>query len=267
MPRGRLQWSADFSWRDRIWMWCKGREFDSFFLLPGCRRRIRPVRRFRATDLPPTVTTYLRVSCTAHMRHFQQFPAGWKMRGETNGLIFLFIFLKGQNDYVNPCKVRQDPLNPLFRKSSFRKEVYISIFAFQCRHLADQPFPSELFEIVPRKDWTSCDDPWRCYIQLAGQQGGPPESAGHGWEPGLAFDCDYATLNKVSSGYISNLIDQNHFLMLYCSCRPLRMSLHRAVQHRLVCASKIKLDSHRTAPKIGLANGLLLRWHNERPCR
>mmetsp|Transcript_11253 Transcript_11253/g.17693 ORF Transcript_11253/g.17693 Transcript_11253/m.17693 type:complete len:108 (+) Transcript_11253:39-362(+) len=44
-------------------------------------------------------------------------------------------------------------------------------------------------------DWTSCDDPWRCYIKHAGQAGvGPPGSAGNGWEPGLGFDCNYQHL-------------------------------------------------------------------------
>jgi len=44
-------------------------------------------------------------------------------------------------------------------------------------------------------DWTACSDPWRCYIKEAGKPGiGPPESMGHGWQPGLAFDCDYTHL-------------------------------------------------------------------------
>lgn len=44
-------------------------------------------------------------------------------------------------------------------------------------------------------DWANCADPWRCYIKNAGKPGeGPPASMGHGWEPGLAFDCDYQHL-------------------------------------------------------------------------
>jgi hypothetical protein len=74
-------------------------------------------------------------------------------------------------------------------------------------------------------DWTACADPWRCYIKNAGKSGqGPPvrflssvvqqritrepaclmlyvrgqESMGHGWEPGLAFDCDYKVVPSIN---------------------------------------------------------------------
>ncbi len=113
------------------------------------------------------------------------------------------------------------------------------------------------------KDWTSCDDPWRCYIQLAGHAGGPPGSAGHGWEPGLAFDCDYDTLNKV---FPNNGCHPRSMIVLIAFYLPL---LCRVSQTRLApadpqprgCASRTKSDSHPTVPRAGSATGSPPPWH------
>ena len=90
---------------------------------------------------------------------------------------------------------------------------------------------------------------WRCYIKEAGKPGiGTPESMGHGWQPGLAFDCDYTHL----LGSITDEAGEQHRAHIMGKSRRLTCMQDPVGARRLGCASRT-----RQVPLLSLA---VLTW-------